>query len=275
MYISFTFWRSCGMEQKTQHFTITSLDQYIGIISNYERGILYRGVTKESHELRPGVGRIGKNDTEWVRNQALHMEYKILKNFSTKSSALVTHIDFISTVILAQHHGIPTRLLDWSLNPLVALFFAVRDNEDEDAKVFVANVENFVYQENVGYKKYIFHHDEELKRKFLHNKKNVKYPYWQYQKFILEDNKVNTKICRFNPICIDPRMNAQASIFTFHPDPFTPMTDGVLAEIHIPSEAKGNLREKLELCGVHEFALFPDLDGLSRWLKDVFWPKFK
>ena len=48
-----------------------------------------------------------------------------------------------------QHYGIPTRLLDFSLNPLIALYFAVTDNQDKDGKVILAIVnENRIEYEN-------------------------------------------------------------------------------------------------------------------------------
>lgn len=202
-------------------------------------------------------------------------EYKLLNNFRNKSYAQVQPSDFTSLVVLAQHHGIPTRLLDWSLNPLVALFFAVRSQKDADGKVYVAYDVPYRPQDSIDYEKYIMQHDRELMKDFRAYAKKMNVPLTRasYQEFILSRPGIYGAICQFNPICIDPRMNAQASVLTFHPDPFTPMTHGVLKELVIPAGAKGTLMEMLERCGVHEFALFPDLDGLSRWLRDVFWTK--
>lgn len=257
------------MSTKIPHRSVDTLEAYIEAVSDYRRATLYRGVSKKSHELRPAIGRIGKRDTQKLRTLALTKEYGMIRNFQTKSSALIPQMDYTSLAVLAQHHGIPTRLLDWSHNPLVALFFAVRSDEDKTGKVFIADIENYFYQNEIGYEKYILYQDEHWTQLFQKQEENDD-DFFSYQEFILKQPEINAEICVFNPICIDPRMTAQASIFTFHPDPFTPMTDGVLEVIDIPAEAKKPIRKMLERCGVHEFALFPDLDGLCRWLKDVF-----
>lgn len=257
-----------GINKKSLEF----FEQYVNDVIHFSRGAIYRGVSKSSHELRPAIGRIGSKDTKRRRNTALAVEHRLLNNFQTRSSALVQPMDFTSLVVLAQHHGIPTRLLDWSLNPLVALFFAVRNDKDNEGKVYIADDIEYRAQDKIGYEKYVIGHDTQLKDEFM-EQNNENKVYIAYQEFILSKKEINIDICQFNPICIDPRMTAQASVLTFHPDPFTPMTQGVVKEILIPAEAKEDIMEILERCGVHEFALFPDLDGLSRWLKDVFWSK--
>lgn len=257
------------MGKKIPHLSVNTLESYIAAVSGYKRGTLYRGVGKKCHKLRPGIGRIGKHNTKKLRKIALNKEYRLIRNFQTNSSALVPRMDYTSLAVLAQHHGLPTRLLDWSYNPLVALFFAVRSHEDEDGKVFIAKIENYFYQSEIGYEKYILYQDEYWTRLFEEHEGGDD-DHLSYQEFILNQPNINTEICVFKPICIDPRMTAQASVFTFHPDPFTPMRDGLLEIIDIPAEAKKTIRKMLERCGVHEFALFPDLDGLCRWLSDVF-----
>lgn len=257
------------MGKKIHHLSVDTLEAYIAAVSGYKRGTLYRGVSKKSHELRPAIGRIGKHDTRKLRETALIKEYRLIRNFQTNSSALVPQMDYTSLAVLAQHHGIPTRLLDWSHNPLVALFFAIRCDEDRDGKVFIAEVENYFYQSEIGYEKYILYQDAHWTQLFEKDEE-ADGGHLEYYEFILKQPKINTEICVFNPICIDPRMTAQASVFTFHPDPFTPMTEGVLEVIDIPAGAKKSLRKMLERCGIHEFTLFPDLDGLCRWLRDVF-----
>ena len=64
-------------------------------------------------------------------------------------------------------------------------------------------------------------------------------------------------------------------MLTFHPDPFTVMEDEIVTKILIPAKHKEKIKDMLDTCGVHEFALFPGLDGLGKWLKDVYWPKFE
>lgn len=260
---------------------ITSLPEYIELVANYKSGTIYRGVSRKNHELRPGVGRIGKTDTEEKRCKALDGEYKLLGNFWEISPAYQECADFTAMAVLAQHHGVPTRFLDWSGNPLVALYFAVRkldagSDKENTGIVYAARVPNYTDQWEINYESYVLFEDKKRTDRFREKRAdfdpdNIK-NFLEYQERILKE--LGDTIFLFSPVCISHRMHAQASMLTFHPDPFTPMTEEVVAEIHIPPEHKRKIKKMLARCGVHEFALFPGLDGLGTWLTDTYWPKF-
>jgi FRG domain len=91
-----------------------------------DRILIYRGVSDSTYELIPSLGRIESlkrlsESEQRERELALLESFKklALPYFETPADGtweLLAH---------AQHHGLPTRILDWSMNPLVALYFAV------------------------------------------------------------------------------------------------------------------------------------------------------
>lgn len=259
---------------------ITTVPQYLKAVEKYDYGVLFRGVSDVSYELLPGIGRVKDlpGDTEKKQRRALQRERGLLRNFNRSAVLyLPQQMDFTSMAILAQHHGVPTRFLDWTYNPLVALYFAVRKlDESVDAKIYIAKNKMYLYQTDIKYEKYILYEDNNLTDEFRKSEdNNIKGKFYEYQKFIMKQAGIIKSICSFVPAYMNPRMSAQASVFTFHPDPFTPITEanGLVGEFLIPRDKKREIKNALDRCGVHEFSLFPGLDGLGQWVKSVFWPQ--
>jgi hypothetical protein len=136
---------------------------------------------------------------------------------------------------VAQHHGLATRLLDWSFNPLVGLFFAVEGRWWKKKSVV------WCYQ-HVG-------------------KSSVSWP----------DplDPALTDIITFSPPHLSARIPNQQALFTVHPfegDPVGSQWQGEVQHLQIPGDHRDAIRAELDTLGIHRGLLFPDLDGVSRWL---------
>lgn len=109
-------------------------NEFLEWIGNHSSRVYYRGESNNNYLLRPKVGR---------HNYNLSDEINMLEHFKRRSNMFVKAKNDFEWLALAQHHGLPTRLLDWTSNPLVACFFATNTNLNNTARIYcLDNCEN-------------------------------------------------------------------------------------------------------------------------------------
>jgi hypothetical protein len=203
---------------------------------------MFRGQTRD-WSLLPSIGRYdiverGFNDWrvfhEHIVEAFLRLGRPYLSYPKTAAEAWV----------VAQHHGVPTRLLDTTTNPLKALYFAVSNYNDDSQSGVVWAIEATSYRTE------------------------------------LEDDNVEVwknETCPFYPAQYTPRLTAQEGAFLLCPLPenANPMSaineisvPGLtLFKIVIPNTYKAAIRRELSILGIKPRLLFPDLDGVARGIR--------
>ena len=161
-----------------------------------------------------------------------------------------------------QHSGAPTRLLDWSEGALIGLYFAVRNNPGfYDAAVWVLDP----YKLNkrvVGKQELIcptISMDSADRRLLKH---------WLPDPFAKRKTKLRPEPVPVYPAHTAQRISSQRSCFTIHGSDQNGLDklegDDLLIKIVIPSINVTEIRRELEVYGIDEATIFPDLDGLGR-----------
>lgn len=217
-----------------QETEITSFTQFHEIIAAYDaRNIIYRGMKSVSYPLIPKIGRIEPPDSVGSREKN---EMEILRLFKERA---FQYLDFTPSsdwdwLALGQQYGLPTRLLDWTDNPLVACFFALDERSQANGVIYAYHNDSYISVDK---------HPDPFK-------------YREVGKFI--------------PRHITPRITTQGGLFTVHPNPYEPFESNDMDKILIPAKIQNGLRSILNIYGVNRFSLFPGLDGLAahiEWLQ--------
>ncbi len=178
--------------------------------------------------------------------------------------------DRFGWLCVMQHYRTPTRLLDWTENALVALYFAVCGDHEVDGELWAMLPWALNAQAGAGW-------GTPLVSESPHVKYLLAEPYWAgkpgelAEKFGLKE-PVRSAIAVEPPLFF-PRMAVQSSTFTVHPSPdkSKSIADALpdprhLVRYVVPASAKPELLSGLRVLGVTESQLFPDLEGLSRMI---------
>jgi hypothetical protein len=178
-----------------------------------------------------------------------------------------------SWLALAQHHGLQTRLLDWSYSPFVAAHFATDDiaSFDRDGAIYCINHRRAnellpsALKKQVGIEGFDVFTAEMLDR--------VADTLEKFDKL-----SKDAFVIFLEPPSLDARIVNQFALFSLVNNP-TLSLDDLLAQhpklsrkIVIPAQLKWEVRDKLDQAGITERVLYPGLDGLSRWLSRYYTP---
>lgn len=220
--------------------------------THVDSGHFFRGEKRDDWSLIPKIGRITQGPVEEgkirIRGYGSMTvdEQRALERFKAAARPLLNLVpgnnwDWLA---LAQHHSLPTRLLDWSTNPLVALFFAVQDKVDSD----------WLAREQVGSPDY---------------KGGAAFYVWRAKDAPLDTASVDPfkSTGYFYPTHFTNRISAQGGLFSIQEKPHQPLNLRGQRYI-IPFEARNALRDELRLFGITEAFIYADLDGLARDIQE-------
>lgn len=219
--------------------TITSLAEYVDLVEKVgdSDNWLFRG-QRADWPMLPKLARLTpregflKSEQNMMKDFRRHVQ-EYLKSDTTSDWELLA---------LAQHHGMATRLLDWTLSPLVALWFTVE-----------------LPAENRNGVVYMFEYEEDD----LVDDYQAKSPFKQDQTLF------------YIPQSVTGRIRVQRGYFSVHgynkkqgwiPLQENPLFTPRLVKVEIPVKSFPTIRYSLDRCGINRASMFPDLDGLSSYV---------
>ncbi|HTE47207.1 MAG TPA: FRG domain-containing protein [Gemmatimonadaceae bacterium] len=244
-------------------------DTYNERIGRFKARYAFRGVSDASYEMKTSLMRLGGSYTK--------VEAPLLRQFRkyAHEHKVLENSDWY-WLSVAQHYGLPTRLLDWSYSPQVALHFATcnTNNYDRDGAVI-----------RVNYKK-VHELLPRLIRAHIEDENT-----WILTVDLLEraiakglheldafGREKGDFAIFFEPPSLDARMVNQYAYFSLLSRPDLSMSEWLQSrpelwdKVIIPKTLKWEVRDKLDQSNINERILFPGLAGLSEWLRRYYLP---
>ncbi|MDH5609400.1 MAG: FRG domain-containing protein [Cyclobacteriaceae bacterium] len=261
MEIEVTSW--ADLQEKLFH------DTWNEKIHRYRSQYAYRGQSSVAYDLQTSLMRLGGNYAE--------LERHIIRNFKKYSYKDIIDDDTIwHWLSIAQHHGLPTRLLDWTFSPYIALHFATSNTElyDEDAVIWSVNYSSVHAELPAAFR--LVNHKEGSDIFTAQMLASVTSSLSDF------DQLSDDIVVFFEPPSMDARIVNQHALFSVMNNPARTIDSWLKGKpelrwfkIIIPARIKWEIRDKLDQANITERVLFPGLTGLCSWLKRQYSPAIK
>ncbi len=236
-------------------------DSWMPGIRRHRSRHAFRGLSMASYRLETTLARLG--------GEASRLEGHLLRNFRKYAHRNVVEWDSLwNWLALAQHHRLPSRMLDWTYSPYVALHFATADTDQahEDGVVWCIDFSaaRCLLPEALA---------TELDREGadVFTVEMLTRVAGSLEAF--DALSPETFVTFFEPPSLDDRIVNQFALFSVLSNPSASFEDWLVQHPHlvrkliIPASLKWEVRDKLDQANISERVLFPGLDGLSVWLK--------
>ncbi len=210
---------------------VDSVLDFIKFVLENGKYYLFRG-QREDWPLFPCIDRVDHYGAERNDHEKL-----MLQEFERRARAFADKPFFNRWELhtLARHHGVPTRFLDWTENPLCALLFAVYEPSRQDSIVHC----------------YMYQTDQALDINHNPDPFNIQ------------------RMELFKPPHIHPRIAHQNSAFTVHPEKINDNDwPGSMHKLIIPNNKRETIKHSLTRLGITYCNFFPDLDGIGTHIRN-------
>lgn len=242
-------------------------DSWSEDIGRFRSRYAFRGLSDCSYKLETTLMRMG--------GDFAILERHLMRNFIKYAHRNMAQGDSVwHWVSVAQHYGLPTRLLDWTYSPLIAMHFAT-------ANIDKVHIDGAIWA--VNYLKLHRLIPPELKNELDSEGANVFTVKMLSERVAsfreLEDLSKSAFALFFEPPSMDDRIVNQYALFSVMSNPHSTFDSWlnehpeIWRKIIIPAELKWEVRDKLDQANITERVLFPGLDGLSKWLKRHYSPR--
>ncbi|WP_400263119.1 FRG domain-containing protein [Sphingobacterium sp. SG20118] len=281
--------------------TINNISEYINVLSKIDnKQLFFRGHSDETYKLKPNLYR---KENFYINEDNIYKETIVNspQEFYKCKKA-------IEVLVKMQHYGIPTRLLDITRNPLVALYFACCENDNVNGEVILLNIpiksvrfydsDKVTILANIAKQKVDFGFDFNDDIDYINNDDvaEINNTYFGYLLHSIKEDKphfydiINPKdiegvfavqVKLDNPRII--KQNGAFLIFGIQKSDEGMSGKTNCAEINaewilrpnsesviVPKEAKKNILTELDLLGINNSTLFPELEDYAKYIKDKY-----
>lgn len=241
-------------------------DSWQASLGRFRSPFAFRGASSTAHDLKTSLTRLGGPYDK--------LEAVLLRNFRKYAHRDADTDDTIwNWLAIAQHHGLPTRLLDWTYSPLIALHFVTE-------RIEAFNLDGAVWALNFMKLRDLL--PDRLKAALREEQALVFHAELLNRTVgsLLEFDRLSPQpfTIFLEPPSLDERIVTQSALFSMMSSPTANLDDwledkpDLYRRIIIPAALKWEIRDKLDQLNITERILFPGLDGLSKYLRRYYSP---